>query len=70
MATDPARNRYFAIVAIRLIGTAGAIFGLVLLGRATATVPRVIGIGIVLSAVLMNALVPRALARRWRTPDR
>lgn len=62
------RNRYFAMAATRVLGSAGAMFGLVLIGRADATLPKVIGIAIVLSALLCIAIVPRALARRWRTP--
>ncbi|GGA35614.1 hypothetical protein [Sphingomonas psychrolutea] len=69
--TDPdvhVRNRYFAIVAARIGGSAGALLGLVLIARADATVPKVIGTALVLSALLMIAILPRALARRWRTP--
>ena len=65
---DPARNRYFAIVGSRLLGVAGALLGLILIARADATVPKVIGTALVLSALLLIAIVPRALARRWRTP--
>ena len=63
-----ARRRYFMIVGARLAGVAGALLGLVLLGRATALPPRLLGIAIVLSALAMIAIVPRALAQRWRTP--
>ena len=63
-----ARKRYFAMLGVRLAGTAGAVFGLFLLGRSEHTVTRVLGIAIVLSALLMIALVPRSLAHRWRTP--
>ena len=63
-----ARKRYFAMLAVRLAGTAGAVFGLFLLGRSDHTVVHVLGIAIVLSALLMIALVPRSLAHRWRTP--
>ncbi|HEX8383433.1 MAG TPA: hypothetical protein VF592_08665 [Sphingomonas sp.] len=69
--TDPellARTRYYTMMAVELAGVAGAVFGLVLIGRSTGTVPRVIGAAIVLSALLMIASVPRAMARRWRTP--
>jgi hypothetical protein len=66
---DPARTRWAAIVAIRLAATAGALFGVVLLGRAQATGPRVLGAAIVLSALWVIATVPRALARRWRSPE-
>lgn len=63
-----ARGRYFAMAATRIAGVAGAIFGLVLLARATTLAPKLLGIAIVLSALLMIAIVPRAMARRWRTP--
>ncbi|MET3827656.1 putative copper export protein [Sphingomonas sp. PvP055] len=63
-----ARNRYFAMVGARLLGVAGALLGLVLIARADATVPKAIGTALVISALLLIAIVPRALARRWRTP--
>lgn len=69
--TDPAttaRNRYFTIVLSRLAGVAGALFGLVLIGRAVAFEQKALGTAIVISALVMIAVVPRSLARRWRTP--
>jgi len=60
--------RYFAMVGTRIAGAAGAVLGLILIARADAVVPKVIGTALVLSALLMMAVVPRALARRWRTP--
>ena len=69
--TDPdtmARNRYFMMVAARIAGAAGAVFGVVLLGRAHSLWPQALGIAIVVSSMTMMALVPRALAERWRTP--
>lgn len=70
MTDDDARsrNRYFALVAVRLIGSAGAVFGLVLLARAPGIVERVLGAAIVIAALAMIAIVPRSLAHRWRTP--
>lgn len=62
------RTRYFTIVGARLMGVAGALFGLVLIGRSVALGPRILGVAIVLSALLVIAVVPRSLARRWRTP--
>ena len=62
-----ARRRWLVLTLTRLAGVVGAVFGLVLIGRATAWAPKLIGIGIVLSALLMMATVPRALARRWRS---
>lgn len=66
---DPARRRWLTITMIRLFLVADAVFGLVLIGRAGMTAPKLIGVGIVLSSLLMMALIPRALARRWRTPE-
>lgn len=69
--TDPdttARNRYFLIAGSRIAGVAGALLGLVLIGRAVALEQKILGTAIVLSALVVIAVVPRALARRWRTP--
>lgn len=63
-----ARNRYFMMVATRIIGAGGALFGLVLLSRAPTLPLKILGMAIVLSALLAMAVVPRSLARRWRTP--
>jgi predicted membrane-bound spermidine synthase len=63
-----ARNRWLAIVAVRLAATAGAVLGLLLLARAEDTGTRVLGISIVLAGLYLMAVVPRALAHRWRTP--
>ena len=63
-----ARRRWFTIVAARLAGFAGVMFGLVLVLRAQDVAPKVLGIAIVLSAMAVIAIVPPALAHRWRTP--
>lgn len=66
--SDPALPRWAAITGVRLAGAAGAVFGVVLLARAVTTGQRLLGCAIVLAALWMIATVPRALARRWRTP--
>ena len=66
--SDPAFARWAALAGVRLAATFGAILGIVLLGRAETTAPRVLAVAIVLSALWMLATVPRALARRWRSP--
>jgi uncharacterized membrane protein YfcA len=66
--SDPARGRWAAIVATRLAGAVGALLGVVLLGRAQTLGPKLLGVAIVVSALWMIATVPRALARRWRSP--
>ena len=63
-----ARNRYLAIVASRLVAAAGAVFGLVLLSRGISIGQKILGTAIVISAMIVMAVVPAALARRWRTP--
>lgn len=68
MSDALARQRWFAIALTRLGGSAGAVFGLVLIGRAHTLGPKLLGVAIVFAALLMIATVPRALARRWRTP--
>jgi len=65
-----ARRRWLAMVGSRIAGSAGAIFGLVLATRAPQLPVKVLGVAITLSAVLMIAVVPTALARRWRSPPR
>lgn len=69
--SDPdmvARQRYFLMTAARLAGAGGAVFGVVLLGRAQLIWQQGLGVAIIVSAMMMMALVPRALAARWRTP--
>ena len=63
-----ARGRYFVLALSRLATAAGAVFGVVLLGRATTLAPKLLGVAIVVSALAVMAIVPRYLARRWRTP--
>ena len=65
-----ARNRYLAIVASRLVAAAGAVFGLVMLSRGIGLEQKILGTAIVISAMIVMAVVPVALARRWRTPPR
>lgn len=66
--SDPARARWAALSAVRIVGSFGAVLGVILVGRADTTAPRLLGIAIVLSALWMLATVPRALAARWRSP--
>ena len=71
MTTDAqARNRWFAIVAVRLAATAGAVLGLILLARAAEWTSKGIGVALVLASLYMMAVIPLALAHRWRsTPE-
>ncbi|ODP38669.1 hypothetical protein [Sphingomonas turrisvirgatae] len=68
MTEDPARNRYFAMVGTQLVAVIGAVFGLVLMGRAADWYVMILGGAILLASLYMMAVVPRAMARKWRTP--
>ena len=67
--SDPAFPRWAAMVAVRLAATFGAIFGVVLLGRAETLPQRLLGLAIVASALWVMATVPKALPHRWRSPE-
>jgi uncharacterized membrane protein YhaH (DUF805 family) len=64
-----ARNRYYMIAGVNLIAVAGAVFGLVIAGRSVTTEGTVLGGAILLSGLYVMAVVPRWMARRWRTPE-
>lgn len=63
-----ARRRYFMMTGVNLIATMGAIFGLIIAARSDAWEPTLLGGAIMLSALWVMAVVPRAMARKWRTP--
>lgn len=69
MSTDlvTARRRWFAIIGVRFAGVVGAILGLVLAARAPGLAPKILGVAIVLSALVVIAVVPASLAHRWRS---
>jgi len=64
-----ARTRYYVISSVNLAATIGAVFGLVLAAKARDWPQQVLGGAIVLSGLYVMAVVPRALARIWRTPQ-
>ncbi|GAA3700281.1 hypothetical protein GCM10022268_07920 [Sphingomonas cynarae] len=63
-----AQRRWLVLVGIRLAGVAGAMLGMVLAARAHDLLPKLIGIALVLSALVVIAVVPASLAHRWRSP--
>ncbi|WP_245844328.1 hypothetical protein [Sphingomonas spermidinifaciens] len=65
---DPAIGRYYLMTLARIVPVAGALFGLVIMGRATQLPQQILGLAIVLAALWVMATLPRALARKWRTP--
>ncbi|MBB4096534.1 hypothetical protein [Sphingomonas kyeonggiensis] len=67
-AEQLARKRYYIIVAVNMLGTAGAVLGLLVAGRAPNYGVTVFGGAILLASLYFMAVVPRFLARRWKTP--
>lgn len=63
-----ARNRYFVISLMRLAGAAMAIAGIVITAGRFENLPKALGYVLVVAGLLDLALVPRLLARKWRTP--
>ena len=63
-----AQKRYYLIVGVNMLATAGAVLGLLVAGRSHVWETSVLGGAILLSALYVMAVVPRAMARRWRTP--
>lgn len=68
-AEHVARTRYFLMTGANLLGVAGAVLGLLIAGRAQTTGYTVLGGAVLLASLYMMAVVPRALARRWKTPE-
>ena len=70
-ADELAKKRYFAIVAMRLAGALLVLIGFVLIrgGWELAGQPtdRWIGVALVLIGAFDFAVMPRLLARRWRS---
>lgn len=62
------RNRYYIMTGVRLVGAAGAVFGLILMARFQQWPLKMLGVAIVLSAIYMGWTIPAALAHRWATP--
>lgn len=67
-ADTVARNRYYMMTGVNLVAALGAVLGLFIVARAQTWELNVLGGAIVLSSLYFMAVVPRAMARRWRTP--
>ncbi len=68
MTSDPARSRWFVLVFVRFVTAGAAVLGIVLLARGEETARQLLGIAIVVIALWAMAVIPRSLARRWRSP--
>ncbi|WP_257545001.1 hypothetical protein [Sphingopyxis sp. DBS4] len=67
-----AKKRFFALSAMRLMGALFIIAGFLLIRGVWAVAgqpaDRWIGVAVVLAGVFDFAVMPRILARRWRSP--
>ena len=63
-----AQTRYEGMTLARISGAAGAVFGIVILARATQWGDQAVGAALTLASPTGMAAVPRALAARWRGP--
>lgn len=69
MNDSTVRNRWLALVAIRIATAATAVLGVILLARALDWPTKLLGIAIVLMSLYVMGVVPLALARRWKSPS-
>ena len=65
-----ARQRYFTMALSRLAATVVVVIGIVIMGRAVAMPSRLAGLAVALVGLAGMVLIPRSMARRWRTPPR
>lgn len=63
-----ARNRFLVISIVRLGGAVLLMLGLVAASGRLWGLPRELGIAMVLVGAVEFAILPRLLARRWRSP--
>lgn len=66
--SDPAAPRYFALALTRIAGAALVMFGVVATAGRIEWLPVEAGYVMIALGLLDIAIVPRLLARRWRTP--
>ena len=69
MTHDPARGRFAILMAVRFAGVAVALLGVVNTARRVIEPADVVGTGLVVIGMAGMLVVPRILARRWRTPS-
>lgn len=62
-------KRYYAMQAVNIAGCAGAVLGLLIAGRSVTTFHTMLGGTLVLASLYIMAAVPKAMAKRWKTPQ-
>jgi hypothetical protein len=64
---DPAKPRYFALLLVRAAGVVMVMAGLLAANERIA-LGRVAGMILAVAGLLTFAVLPKLLARRWRSP--
>ena len=64
-----ARNRYFLMTGVNLVAVGGAVLGLLIAGRSQDNLTSILGGALILVSLYCMAIVPRAMARKWKTPE-
>jgi hypothetical protein len=67
MTEDPARNRFFAIQAVRVAGVVQVLLALLVVNQRLAW-PDWIGYLLFINGFVDVFVIPIMLARRWRSP--
>ena len=67
MSNDPAAARFALLAAIRFGGAALAILGAVVIARRLVEPADLIGTALMVIGAFETLLLPRLLARRWKT---
>ena len=63
-----AQKRYYLMTGVNLAAAAGAVLGLLIAGRSHTTEHTLLGGALILASLYVMAVVPRAMARKWKTP--
>ena len=64
---DPAKSRFIVIQAMRWIGLALVLLGLLIVNR-KVDLPEAAGYGLVVFGLFDALIMPTILARRWKSP--
>ncbi len=64
-----AQKRYYLIQGVNIAASAGAVLGLLIAGRSMTNFHTILGGALILTSLYVMAVVPRMLAKRWKTPQ-
>jgi drug/metabolite transporter (DMT)-like permease len=68
MNEDQAKRRFFVLSLLRLCGVALAFLGVAIIAKRWIEPADIVGAALILIGAVDVLVLPRLLARRWRTP--